>query len=136
MAAMIAKVWAEDFGKWNVVVNCASETKYSQNEQVCFILFVKHKVYPPVSFSLSLSLSLSHSLTHSLTQCGQVYKENIVDVATKNAAEAAKHNANVWIELSTGQVYASDKKPRDEEAKMKPVRLFVCQLFACSRSQQ
>jgi len=80
--AHITKVFAEDFGKWDIVVNCASETKYSQSEQV--------------------------------------YKENIVDLAQKNAVEAAKHAPKFWIELSTGQVYASDKKPRDEEAKTKP----------------
>jgi hypothetical protein len=50
----------------------------------------------------------------------QVYKENIVDLAQRNAVEAAKHAPKFWIELSTGQVYASDKKPRDEDAKTKP----------------
>lgn len=80
--ASLVKVFAEDFGKWDVVVNCASETKYSQAEQV--------------------------------------YKENVVDVATKCATEAAKHSPAVWVELSTGQVYDSGKKPRAEDAKIKP----------------
>lgn len=49
-----------------------------------------------------------------------MYKENVVDIALKCATEAAKHSPSVWVELSTGQVYDSGKKPRAEDAKIKP----------------
>lgn len=78
----IDRVFKEDFGKWDFVVNLAAETKYGQTEQV--------------------------------------YKENVVDVAAKCAAEAQKHGVKKWIEVSTGQVYEAGSKASDEGAKAKP----------------
>jgi nucleoside-diphosphate-sugar epimerase len=49
-----------------------------------------------------------------------VYKENVVDVAAKCAAEAQKHGVKKWIEVSTGQVYEAGSKASDEGAKAKP----------------
>jgi len=79
---MIEKAFKEDFGPWDVIVNLASETKYSQSEEV--------------------------------------YKENIIDVAEKCAAEAKKHTFKCWVEISTAQVYDAGKKPSNESSKIKP----------------
>lgn len=54
------------------------------------------------------------------SQAEQVYKENVVDLAARCAAEAAKVGVKRWIELSTGQVYDSGSKASDEDAKIKP----------------
>ncbi len=81
-AGHIERVFKEDFGKWDFVVNLAAETKYSQTEQV--------------------------------------YKENVVDLAAKCAAEAVKHGVKKWIEISTGQVYEGGSKTSDESSKLKP----------------
>jgi len=54
------------------------------------------------------------------SQSEQVYKENVVDIAQRCAAEAAKHGVRKWIELSTGQVYEAGSKESDEGGKLKP----------------
>merc|ERR1711907_332752 len=66
--ASIEKVFAKDFGEWDLVVNCAAETKYSQAEQV--------------------------------------YKENVVDLATKCATEAAKVGVKKkpWTKLAEAKL--------------------------------
>lgn len=53
-------------------------------------------------------------------QTPEVYKEKVLDVATKCLAEAKKSGVKRWIEMSTAQVYAAGKKPSDEKADTKP----------------
>jgi len=80
--AMVNKAFDDGETKWNIVVNLAGETKYSQTDEV--------------------------------------YKENIIDVATTCANAAAKRGVDRYIEVSTAQVYDSGKKPSSEEDKLKP----------------
>jgi len=54
------------------------------------------------------------------SQTDEVYKENIIDVTTKCAKVAAAHNVQRFIEVSTSQVYDSDKKSSTEASKIKP----------------
>jgi len=54
------------------------------------------------------------------SQTAAVYKENINDVTVACAKEAAKVGVKRFIEVSTSQVYASDKKPSNESSKIKP----------------
>lgn len=50
----------------------------------------------------------------------EAYRLQIVEVTTKCAQEAATKGCGLWIEVSTGQVYDSDKKNNKEDAKLKP----------------
>jgi len=54
------------------------------------------------------------------SQTDEVYKENIVDVATTCGKAAAKAGVKRFIEVSTAQIYDADKKPSSESAKSKP----------------
>jgi len=59
----------------------------------------------------------------ALTKYGQendVYQESVFDLSVKCAHAAAKFKCKRFIELSTAQVYSSDKKPSDETDKCKP----------------
>ncbi|XP_062611635.1 probable dTDP-glucose 4,6-dehydratase [Saccostrea cucullata] len=53
-------------------------------------------------------------------QTDAVYQEGIVNLSLNCAREAAKHNPKVFVEFSTGQVYAADKKPAKEDSKLDP----------------
>jgi len=55
-------------------------------------------------------------------QTEEVYKEKVLDVAVKCAAEAKKIGCRKWIEVSTAQVYqaAKGKKPSTEESPLEP----------------
>jgi len=77
----INKVYDDD-APYDVVINLAGETKYSQADAV--------------------------------------YQENIIEVSTTTAKEAAKRGVKLFIEVSTAQVYDSSSKPKKEEAKIKP----------------
>ncbi|KAI8617184.1 hypothetical protein BC830DRAFT_1254846 [Chytriomyces sp. MP71] len=50
----------------------------------------------------------------------EVYEERITSLSIGIAKEAAKRNVKGFMQLSTGQVYAYDKKPADETSKVKP----------------
>jgi nucleoside-diphosphate-sugar epimerase len=54
------------------------------------------------------------------SQTDEVYKENIIDVSTQCATQAAKRGVKKFIEVSTAQVYEEGKKPSDESGKTKP----------------
>jgi len=54
------------------------------------------------------------------SQAEAVYQENIIDVTTTSASEAAKRGVKMFVEVSTAQVYDSGTKPRKEDAKLKP----------------
>lgn len=59
----------------------------------------------------------------AMTKFGQdelVYQENVFDVAIKCAKKAAELGCKRFIEISTAQVYAADKKPTSEDGKLKP----------------
>jgi nucleoside-diphosphate-sugar epimerase len=59
----------------------------------------------------------------AMTKCGQdefVYDEHIFQVGVKCAKKAAEIGVKKYLELSTAQVYASDKKASTEESKIKP----------------
>ncbi|KAF2072819.1 hypothetical protein CYY_005862 [Polysphondylium violaceum] len=77
--ASIAKVFALEGDKFNIVFNLAGETKYGQTEAV--------------------------------------YNEKVFDVSVKCATEAAKVGVDKFIEVSTAQVYESNKKPSKETDK-------------------
>eukprot|EP01114_Cavostelium_apophysatum_P008476 TRINITY_DN209_c0_g1_i1.p1 TRINITY_DN209_c0_g1~~TRINITY_DN209_c0_g1_i1.p1 ORF type:complete len:367 (-),score=128.85 TRINITY_DN209_c0_g1_i1:122-1222(-) len=80
--AMAAKAFEDGGITWDVVINLAGETKYSQTEEV--------------------------------------YKENIIDVSTTCAKQAASRKVGRYIEVSTAQVYDAGKKPSAEDDKVKP----------------
>ncbi|KAH0789481.1 NAD-dependent epimerase/dehydratase family protein [Histomonas meleagridis] len=50
----------------------------------------------------------------------EFYEQKILRVATVCGAEAKKRNIPKWIEVSTGQVYASSSKPSTETSHLKP----------------
>ncbi|KAI8614042.1 hypothetical protein BC830DRAFT_1082246 [Chytriomyces sp. MP71] len=50
----------------------------------------------------------------------EVYEERITSLSIGIAKESAKRKVKGFMQLSTGQVYAYDKKPADESAKVKP----------------
>eukprot|EP00003_Mantamonas_plastica_P011050 TRINITY_DN2061_c0_g1_i4.p1 TRINITY_DN2061_c0_g1~~TRINITY_DN2061_c0_g1_i4.p1 ORF type:complete len:271 (-),score=98.45 TRINITY_DN2061_c0_g1_i4:101-913(-) len=54
--------------------------------------------------------------------CWQTYEEKVLQLSINLANEAMKHNVEKFIELSTGQVYASDskKKSNKEDGKLEP----------------
>lgn len=59
----------------------------------------------------------------ALTKYGQdevVYEESVFTLSTKCARAAAAQGCARFIELSSAQVYDSDKKPSAEDAKVKP----------------
>ncbi|KAJ3283567.1 hypothetical protein HK104_010328 [Borealophlyctis nickersoniae] len=58
-------------------------------------------------------------------QSEEVYDEKVFQLSVTVAKEAAKHNVKVFVELSTAQVYESDKKPSTEEGKLKPWTLLA-----------
>jgi nucleoside-diphosphate-sugar epimerase len=53
-------------------------------------------------------------------QVANVYKEKVLDLSVKCATEAAKQGVERFIEVSTGQVYDPNNKPKDEKGKQKP----------------
>jgi len=53
-------------------------------------------------------------------QDDQVYNELVYDISVKCALQAAKSGVDRYIEVSTAQVYAADKKPKKEDAKLDP----------------
>ncbi|EDV29666.1 uncharacterized protein TRIADDRAFT_20168, partial [Trichoplax adhaerens] len=53
-------------------------------------------------------------------QDNSVYEEGIYRLSLLAAKEVAKHNHHLFIELSTAQVYSSDKKRSNEESKLNP----------------
>lgn len=53
-------------------------------------------------------------------QSDAVYQEGTVNLSMNCAREAAKHNVRMFVELSTGQVYAADKKLAQEDSKIDP----------------
>ncbi|CAG8496187.1 5448_t:CDS:2 [Ambispora gerdemannii] len=48
------------------------------------------------------------------------YEERIFLLSTRNAKEAAKRKVKCFVEVSTAEMYQSDKKPSKEDAKIKP----------------
>ncbi|KAJ3012262.1 UNVERIFIED_CONTAM: hypothetical protein HDU68_001301 [Siphonaria sp. JEL0065] len=50
----------------------------------------------------------------------EVYEERIAVLSTNIGKEAAKRKVKGFTQLSTGQVYAFDRKPVDEQGKLKP----------------
>eukprot|EP00053_Salpingoeca_punica_P007018 m.65000 g.65000 ORF g.65000 m.65000 type:complete len:366 (+) comp13961_c0_seq2:365-1462(+) len=59
----------------------------------------------------------------AMTKYGQgeaVYKEHVLDLSIGCAKEAAATKVKRFIELSTAQVYTSDKKPSSEDDKLSP----------------
>ncbi|KAI8920007.1 hypothetical protein DFJ77DRAFT_450768 [Powellomyces hirtus] len=53
-------------------------------------------------------------------QSDEVYDERTYQLSVAVANEAAKRKVKVFVEVSTAQVYESDKKPSGEESKVKP----------------
>jgi len=54
------------------------------------------------------------------SQADAVYQENIIDVSTTCATEAAKRGIKKFIEISTAQIYESNSKQKKEDGKLKP----------------
>jgi len=54
------------------------------------------------------------------SQTDEVYKENIIDLSVCCGNAAVKAGVSRFIEVSTAQIYDSDKKPSDEKSKVKP----------------
>ncbi|KAJ3021728.1 hypothetical protein HKX48_007897 [Thoreauomyces humboldtii] len=53
-------------------------------------------------------------------QSDEVYDERTFQLSVAVAKEAAKRKVKVFLEVSTAQVYESDKKPSGEDGKLKP----------------
>ncbi|XP_060603718.1 dTDP-D-glucose 4,6-dehydratase-like [Ruditapes philippinarum] len=53
-------------------------------------------------------------------QSDNVYREGIVRLGMNCAEEAARRNVKLYIEISSGQMYSSDKKPANEDLKPDP----------------
>ncbi|XP_033099689.1 dTDP-D-glucose 4,6-dehydratase-like isoform X2 [Anneissia japonica] len=53
-------------------------------------------------------------------QTDEIYKEGILNLSLNCAREAAKRSIKIYIEVSTGQVYNSDKKASNEDSKASP----------------
>ncbi|KAI8846733.1 hypothetical protein BC829DRAFT_445043 [Chytridium lagenaria] len=53
-------------------------------------------------------------------QSEEVYDEKVFNLSVAVAKEAAKRGIKVFVEMSTAQVYESDKKPSHEDSKIKP----------------
>ena len=68
----------------------------------------------PFDFCFHLAAETRYS------QSDDVYKEKIVDVATKCAKQALASGVKYFVYLSTAQVYDAGKKPSDENSKLKP----------------
>jgi len=68
----------------------------------------------PFDFVVNLAGETKYS------QADAVYQENIIDVTTTTANEAAKRNVKMFVEVSTAQVYDSSNKSKKEESKVKP----------------
>jgi len=73
---------------------------------------------PPDGGKWDLVVNLAAETKYGQTE--EVYKEKVLDVAKKCAAEAAKHDIGTWVEVSTGQVYDASKKASSETDKLKP----------------
>jgi len=58
-------------------------------------------------------------------QSEEVYDEKVFQLSLIAAKEAAKRKVKVFVEVSTAQVYESDKKPSGEDAKTKPWTLIA-----------
>jgi len=58
-------------------------------------------------------------------QTEEVYNEKIFDLSTRCASEAVKQGVDRFIEVSTAQVYESEKKPSKENAKLDPWTLLA-----------
>jgi nucleoside-diphosphate-sugar epimerase len=54
------------------------------------------------------------------SQPEELYKENIIDVASTTAHAALKHKVVKYIHVSTAQVYEAGKKSSNEDSKLKP----------------
>lgn len=50
----------------------------------------------------------------------EAYKEGIVDLTARCAKEAAKHNVEKFVHVSTALVYEPTSKPKDESGKLGP----------------
>lgn len=62
------------------------------------------------------------------TKYGQsegVYDEKVYSLSVTVAKEAAKHKIKAFVEMSTAQIYDSDKKPSKEDGKVKPWTLIA-----------
>ena len=60
-----------------------------------------------------------------LSQAEEIYKERVLGLSVACGQEAAKRNVKVFIEVSTAQVYDSDKDASDESDKIKPWTTFA-----------
>ncbi|KAJ1551378.1 hypothetical protein HK405_014631, partial [Cladochytrium tenue] len=58
-------------------------------------------------------------------QSEEVYEEKVFVLSVTCAKEAAKRGVKVFVEASTAQVYEADKKPSNEESKIKPWTLIA-----------
>ncbi|TPX38041.1 hypothetical protein SmJEL517_g00044 [Synchytrium microbalum] len=58
-------------------------------------------------------------------QSEEVYDEKVYQLSLCVAKEAAKRGIKVFVEVSTAQVYEADKKPSNEDSKIKPWTLIA-----------
>jgi nucleoside-diphosphate-sugar epimerase len=58
-------------------------------------------------------------------QSEEVYDEKVYQLSVCVAKEAAKRGIKVFVEVSTAQVYEADKKPSNEDSKIKPWTLIA-----------
>ncbi|XP_072173977.1 dTDP-4-dehydro-6-deoxy-D-allose reductase-like [Diadema setosum] len=68
--------------------------------------------------SFDIVVNLAAETQYGRTE--EIYEEGIVKLSLNCAREAASRNVKKYIEISTGQVYSSDKKASSEEGKVSP----------------
>jgi len=77
------------------------------------------KNFDPEGDTWDVVINLAAETKYGQTE--EVYKEKVLDVCQKCAAEALELKVKKWVEVSTAQVYSpSPKKPCDETAKIEP----------------
>ncbi|XP_028402731.1 uncharacterized protein LOC114525548 [Dendronephthya gigantea] len=74
------------------------------------------KAFAEASFDYCINLAAETKYGQS----EEVYKEGVVKLSLNCARQAAKSNVKRFIEVSTGQIYAGDKKGSVENSKLSP----------------
>jgi len=90
--------------------------------------YLQRKLNDPVHVEAAFSAEGGAKFNYVINLAGEtrygqedsVYQELVYDITMKAAHAAAKHGADKFIEVSTAQVYAADKKPKKEDAKLSP----------------
>eukprot|EP00005_Dracoamoeba_jomungandri_P004171 CAMPEP_0174257374 /NCGR_PEP_ID=MMETSP0439-20130205/6519_1 /TAXON_ID=0 /ORGANISM="Stereomyxa ramosa, Strain Chinc5" /LENGTH=326 /DNA_ID=CAMNT_0015340439 /DNA_START=206 /DNA_END=1186 /DNA_ORIENTATION=+ len=107
----MGKVHADALAKDNVEYMQGNLTNASSIERI-------YTEDVPGSGSFNIVFNLAAETMYS--QPEEVYKEKVLDLSTMCAAEAVKQGVQRFVEVSTAQVYDSNKSRSKEDANCKP----------------